>query len=75
MYCVFLNHIWKRGSPCTLGCNPIAHASWAVAGWFTYVVGPVYGKVVVVVGAFRMCRSFKISSVVRVVVSCGACES
>jgi hypothetical protein len=55
-----------------VGCNPIAHASWAVAGWFTCVVGPVYGKVVEVVGVFRRWRSFKISSVVRVVLEAGA---
>jgi hypothetical protein len=73
LHIFLLNHIWNRGSPCTLGCNPIYHASWAVAGWFTCVYGPVNGKVVVVVGAFRMCRSFRISSVVSVVGSCGAC--
>jgi hypothetical protein len=38
-------------------------------------VGPVYGIVVVVVGALRMCRSFMTSSVVRVGVYCGACGS
>ena len=36
-------------------------------------MGPVYGIVVVVVGALRMCRSFMTSSVVRVGVYCSAC--
>jgi hypothetical protein len=49
----------------------MAHASWAVAGWFTYGGGPVYW-VVVVVGVFRSDLSCKISVEVSVVVDGGA---
>ena len=50
-----------------MGCNPIAHASWAVAGWL------IYGKLLVVlvaavVGVCSSCRNCSTSVVVRVVV-------
>jgi hypothetical protein len=41
-------HIYSHGCPCTLGCNPIFHASWAVAGWVTYGTFPAYVAAVVV---------------------------
>jgi hypothetical protein len=70
----FCHHIAYLGSPCTLGCNPVVHASWAVAGWVTN--GYVPAKwVVEVVGVWRRWRSFNISSAVRVVVCGGGCGS
>ena len=62
----FTLHNGYRGSPCTEGCNPIAHASWAVAGWF--ICGRVPGYCgAVVAGAYRRWRRRWTSSVVRVV--------
>jgi hypothetical protein len=53
----------------------MAHASWAVAGWFILGGGPANGEVVVVDGWSRVFRCI-ISAVVRVVVvCCGACGS
>ena len=65
----FSHHNAYLGSPCTLGCNPVVHASWAVAGWVTKGYGAAKW-VVDVDGVWRRWRSFQISSVVRVVV-CG----
>lgn len=45
----------------------MAHASWAVAGWFMCCTGPVYG-VVVAGGVLRSWRSYSTSFAVRVVV-------
>ncbi len=68
------HHNAYLGSPCTLGCNPVVHASWAVAGWV--INGCVPAKwVVEVVGVWRRWRSFRISSAVRVVVCGGGCGS
>jgi hypothetical protein len=50
----------------------MAHASWAVAGWFTVGRFPAKG-VVAAVGVWRRWRMCMISSVVRVVVGGGAC--
>jgi hypothetical protein len=55
-----------------VGCNPIAHASWAVAGWLIYYVFPGYG-VVAATGVWRSWRSCRISVVVRVGLDGGAC--
>jgi hypothetical protein len=58
-----------------VGCNPIAHASWAVAGWLIIGGCAAKGVVVVVDGCSRVFRCI-ISAVVRVVVvCCGACGS
>jgi hypothetical protein len=71
---VFYHHIAYLGSPCTLGCNPVVHASWAVAGWVIYGYVPAKWGVDVD-GVWRRWRSFKISSAVRVVVCGGGCGS
>jgi hypothetical protein len=71
----FLNHDANSGSPCTWGCKPNAHASWAEAGWFTAGLGLDSGgwDVVAVV---RMWRSYVTSAAVSVWgggVRCGYC--
>ena len=71
---VFNHHNAYLGSPCTLGCNPVVHASWAVAGWVTKGYGAAKWGVDVD-GVWRRWRSFQISSVVRVVVCGGGCGS
>jgi hypothetical protein len=71
---VLSHHNAYLGSPCTLGCKPVVHASWAVAGWVMNGWVPVKW-VVEVVGVWRRWRSFRTSSAVRVVVCGGGCGS
>ena len=65
--------MWYRGSPCTEGCIPIVHASWAVAGWLTVGCCCPENWALVVVSGLRRDFSCKISVGVNMEVGGGAC--